>query len=428
MGTLNQISKMLNWGKNAPVMPSNRYGGLIDFNSPVLKSEFGRDILISDIVKTAIHRIAEALSKCVLKSVVEKHDPHVIVPVNDEINALFAGKVNPFMTLKDFLYKTAFITIANENCFIYPAYNEIQLENSQSVRREYTAFYPLDGVVKGVIYHNGTEARIELSNLHGYTFDMPYDDIIHIRRNYGQHPFLGGDSGGRLNTHSLLKNLQVIHTVKEAIPKTLEASLSIKGVLTMKGMAEFDAKEMAKQEFENHIQSSRYGLLSTDYGTDFHPVNIQATDIPENIMKFVQQEILYPFGVSMAIMEGKYNDAEYAAFYETAIEGLLMSITQAFTATVFTKNQRTRGHKIKAYDRLVQNMSMETRLKIVELFREPGTLSADEQRELAGFEPNGKPTRVSLNYVDEAIINAYQLNVNSASATTENSNGGVANE
>jgi hypothetical protein len=63
--------------------------------------------MASDIVKTAIHRIAEAVSKCVLRSIVEKANPRRVETADDDINALFAARVNPLATLKDYLYKAA---------------------------------------------------------------------------------------------------------------------------------------------------------------------------------------------------------------------------------------------------------------------------------------------------------------------------------
>lgn len=406
MGTIKTISNILGWGKSA--CANSNMSKLIDYNAPIF-SVFGRDIMLSDIVKTAIHRTAEAVSKCVLKSVIDKTNPeHQVVSANDEINALFGSRVNPFMTLKDFLYKVAYLTLRNENCFIYPSYDEVQIDGSpDKVRRVYKGFYPLEPT-SGVIYHNGVEARVELTN-GGGVFDMPYADIIHIRHKFGAHPLLGGNSSGTFDARALLKNLQIIDTIKEGIPKAIEASLTLKGILTMKGMPDVDKQILKRDEFEAHLTDSKYGIMATDYEADFTPINITATDIPPNILALIQQEILYPFGMSLPIMAGKYTDEEYAAFYQTEPEGLLISIAQTFTAAIFTPRQLAFGHKIKVYDRLTQNMSIEKRIKIVELTKENGLLGADEQRELLGYEPNGEPTRVSLNYIDASIANAYQM-------------------
>ena len=41
--------------------------------------------------------------------------------------------------------------------------------------------------------------------------------------------------------------------------------------------------------------------------------------------------------------------------------------------------------------------------------KDDALLSRDERRELLGYEPDGQPTRVSLNYIDVSIANQYQI-------------------
>lgn len=408
MGTIGKIADIIGWGGGKTARPDIRYGNYISNADPIIKA-FGRDIFLSDIVKTAVHRIAEAVSKCYMQSVVVKTKPFRQIEIAaDEINALFESRVNPLMPLKDFLYKVAYLTVKNMNCFIYPAYDEIPIAGGGLVRRKYTGFYPLEPTEVRIYYNDG-EMRIALTAKNGTVFDIPYADIIHIRYQYGENPFLGGDASGRRDVRALLKNLQIMHVVKENIPKTIEASLALKGILSMKTVADADAKTVTREEFENHLFTSRYGVVATDYESEFTPVNVNATDLPPNIMTFLTQEILSPFGVSLPILNGKFNDEEYAAFFQTAPEGIIYSIAQGFTAALFTPKELAYGHKIKVYDRLVQNLSFKLRKEIVEMANPSALLDRDEQRELLGYEPDGQPTRVSLNFVNIGIADAYQL-------------------
>ena len=187
------------------------------------------------------------------------------------------------------------------------------------------------------------------------------------------------------------------------------ASLSIKGLLSMKTVADADKKTLRRDEFENHILDSKYGILATDFESDFTPININASDIPSNVLNFVKDELLYPFGVSLPILTGKFTDDEYSAFYQTTIEGILVAISEAFTVGIFTQKQLRAGYKIKVYDRFVQSLSFATRMKIVELANPSNLLKRMEQRELLGYEPDEDPDRVSLNYIDTSIANQYQL-------------------
>lgn len=397
------IENLLGWGKS-------KIFGRQFVNNQVLFSSFGNDIHASDIVKTAIHRVAEEVSKCTVKSVIEKQNPHRIeVKPSDDINAVLAARVNPLCGLKDFLYKVAWLMIVNKNCFIYWAYNEVPIDGSDKVRRVTRGFYPIENATVK-LYYAGDEMRVELtSTVGGIVLDCPYSDIIHIRDGYGANAYFGGGKCGGGENKDLLGNLQTMQVIHESIPKALEASLSLKGILSMKTVAEVDKKKITRDEFEQHLFDSKYGIVATDYESNFTPININATDIPSNILTFLRDEILAPFGVSVPIWLGKYTDSEYTAFYQTAVEGKLMSIAEAMKITLFTPRQLAYGHTIKYYDKLVQSLSFERRQQIAELTKDDALLSRDERRELLGYEPDGQPTRVSLNYIDATIANEYQM-------------------
>ena len=127
---------------------------------------------------------------------------------------------------------------------------------------------------------------------------------------------------------------------------------------------------MIKKQFENHLFDSKYGIVATDYESDFTPININATDIPSNILTFLRDDILSPFGVSLPIYLGKYTDDDYTAFYQTAIEGILLEIKQAMKIVLFTPRQLSYGHTIKFYDKLVQSLSYDRRQQIAEMTKE----------------------------------------------------------
>lgn len=403
MGTLNSaIHNLLGWSKTR-VHKSRLIGNSVVFSS------YGQDIRVSDIVKTAIHRVCEEVSKCKIKSVIEHQNPRHIEVCDDDLNELFNYRVNPLCGMKDFLYKVAYLTKVNRNCFIYWSYDEVPIAGTNKVRRVTKGLYPIE-CANVKLYYAGDEMRVELSSVGGdIVLDMPYSDVIHIRLGYGANQFLGGDSTGRADNRELLTNLQTIHVIKESIPKALEASLSLKGILSMKTVADVDKKTITRDEFESHLFDSKYGIVATDYESDFTPINISATDIPSNILSFVRDEILAPLDVSLPIYLGKWTDDEYTAFYQTAVEGLLLEIVEAMKIVLFTPRQLSYGHMIKYYDKLVQSLSFSRRQEIAEMTKEDALLSRCERRELLGYEPDGEPNRVSLNYIDTSIANQYQL-------------------
>lgn len=406
MGVLKTaIQNLLGWGKE------NVYSSRVVNANNVLFTSYGNDIHASDIVATALHRVCEEVSKCKLKSIIEHNNPHTIDVPDDDINKTFNGRVNPLCGQKDFLYKVAYITQVHKNCFIYWQYDNVPIvvNGKKYVKRVTKGFYPIEAAnVK--MYMLDDEMRLELTSIDGTVIlDMPYSDVIHIRQGYGANRYMGGGRNGGGNYKNLLDNLQTMHVIHEAIPKSLEASLSLKGILSMKTIADVDKKTVTREEFEKHLFDSKYGIVATDYESEFTPINIAAADIPSNTLSFIRDEILAPFGVSLPIWLGKYTDDEFAAFYQTAVEGILASIAEAFKITLFTEKQLAYGHKIKYYDRLVQSLSLARRMEIVKMTQEDALLSRPERRELLGYEPDDQPTRVSLNYIDVSYANEYQL-------------------
>ncbi len=412
MGTLSNSIKDLLWGK---VKDTSRYTRSVIANgNTVVFSEFGNRITASDIVSVAIHRVAEAVSKCELESVRESQNPHKVERVDDSINEVLKSRVNELCNAKDFLYKVTYLLLTNENAFIYWKYREEPIVGEDGLPTKYVkriteGFYPIEAA-NVRIYMQNDEMRIELANSDkSVIMDCPYGDVIHIRHNYGANPYLGGDARGKRDNKDLLTNLRTMHVIRESIPKSLEASLSLKGVLSMKTIADVDKKNVTREEFENHLFDSKYGIVATDYESDFTPINVNATDIPSNTLNFLRDEILAPFGVSLPIYQGKYTDAEYTAFYQTAVEGILIEITQAMTNVLFTPRQLAYGHRIKFYDKLVQSLSFETRMKIAFEAKDNALLTRNEQRELLGYAPDDYPDVISLNYIDRDIANEYQL-------------------
>ena len=401
-----KIKKLLKIGKyNTKIQ--NSFNRLISLDGPLI-SNFGKDIYVSDIVKTAVHRIAEEVSKSYLRSVIQKVSNSGKIKINDDdYNFIFTTRFNRLMTSHDFMYKLGYMLVKNCNAYIYQTFDEVPIKGTDLVKRVPKEFYILDPD-EVTIYELDGEFRIELIG-NGVTFDLPYEDIIHVRWKFGEHSTKGGDANGKFDVRALLGNLQILHTIKECVPKSMVASLSIKGLLSMKTVADADKKTLRRDEFENHILDSKYGILATDFESDFTPININASDIPSNVLNFVKDELLYPFGVSLPILTGKFTDDEYSAFYQTTIEGILVAISEAFTVGIFTQKQLRAGYKIKVYDRFVQSLSFATRMKIVELANPSNLLKRMEQRELLGYEPDEDPDRVSLNYIDTSIANQYQL-------------------
>lgn len=130
-------------------------------------------------------------------------------------------------------------------------------------------------------------------------------------------------------------------------------------------------------------------------------------------LKFVDEKILRNYGVPLPILMGDYTKEQYEAFYQKTLEPLIISISQAFTKTLFTDRERAFNNKVHFYPKDLIFMSVGQTLEMIRLLGDSGAMYENEKRVALGLRALPELVGVrkqSLNYVDVEIANNYQLN------------------
>jgi hypothetical protein len=383
-------------------------------NSQPIFSSFGQDIYLSDFVNNAIDRVASEISKIDIKSVVQIGDSvHV---QNDDITRLFRFKPNPLQTTSDFLANVEWLRRKNRNAFIYPQYE--QITSNGRVFKRFIAFYPLKptAVYIGV---NGSQAwELKMDFEDGSSFTLPYADFIHLKWRRGANTIVGGgDDHGNANDYDVIRTIDALDKTIQGLPKAIEASLQIKGVFHSKTLADSSRIEAERDRLENHIHTSKTGILATDLAGEFTPMNINAPDIPDGAMKFLKAVLQERYGISAAVMSGDYTGEQHSAFYQTAIEDIIIQLEQAFTACCFSAREQDVGHRIRCYYSKVQYLSTKDKIELAKLATATRLFTLNRINEMFGEEPfeGGNIRLQSLNYVDSSIANQYQINTGKTS-------------
>jgi len=373
-------------------------------------TDFGKDIYLSDFVNNAIERVASEISKIDVKSVVSVQNSIKIQ--NDDLTKLFRNRPNPLQTTSDFLANVEWIRRKHRNVFIYPQY-EIIKSNGKEFKR-YTALYPLKPTSFEIgIGENGQVWEVKFYFEKGETFTIPYKELIHMKWRRGASTIIGGgDDNGESNDYEILRTLDALDKAIQGLPKTIEASLQVKGVYSAKTLADQDKLAGARDDLEKHIKESKTGIIATDLGGEFTPVNLRVSEIPDSTLKFLKSVIQERYGVSAAILSGDYTGDQHSAFYQTAIEEFIIQFEQASTSTLFSEREQSVGHMIKGYYNKVQYLSTADKLKIADLAKETGILTLNQINEMFGIEPfeNGNRRLQSLNYVNIDLVDDYQQN------------------
>lgn len=401
MGVFSYLKNIL------PRSKERTYNRWLSDSTPIFTS-FGKNIYISDFVNNAIDRVASEISKIDIKSIVQSGD--MLRVQNDDITRLFRFKPNPLQTTSDFLSNVEWLRRKNCNAFIYPQYEIVVYPDGRQYKR-YVAFYPLKPHSVYIGVNDGQVWEIKMDFEDGSSWTLPYADLIHLKWRRGSNTIVGGgDDYGMTNDTATYRAIDALDKTIQGLPKSIEASLQIKGVYAAKTLA--DAEKLAKirDDFESHITSSKSGIVALDLAGEFVPMNIRAPNIPEAVLKFLKSVIHERYGISDAIMSGDYDGEQHSAFYQTAIEDFIVQFEQAMTACLYTVREHDVGHRVKCYYSKVNYLATADKMNLANLAKETGNMTLNQVNEMFGIEPfeQGNRRLQSLNYVNIEDIDAYQ--------------------
>ncbi|WP_375104937.1 phage portal protein [Paenibacillus sp. RS8] len=373
-------------------------------------SRFGNDIYASDVVQNCIDIIATEISKLQPRHIRTDNNGIQTTP-RGNLNRLFKFGPNELMTTKDFLEKIVWLLYMNFNVFVYPVYT-VQRREDGSESRSYSALYPLNPYQVDFLQDPAGSLYVKMFFSSGENFTVPYSDVIHIRKRYSMNEIMGGGLNGQPDNEALLKILRINDTVLQGIEKGIKTSMSIRGVLKIATMMDDETQRKERERFEKLMASGDSGILPIDLKGDFTPVSIDPKMVDKDTMDFLKTSVQEWFGVSLPMLARDYNDEQYQAFYESTLEPILIGLSQAFSKTIFSPRELDMGNEIVFYQRDMMYLSTAAKLELIKTAGEQGLLNDNQKLALLGYPPlpDGNRITQSLNYVDRAIINIYQLN------------------
>jgi len=374
-------------------------------------SQFGDNIYASDVVQQAIKCICNEMKKLNPKHVRENDCD--TAPVKGKLQKVLDNP-NERMTTSDFLEKITWLLMLNYNAFIVPVYKE-WTDAAGRKRKEYQALYPIKPVQVDFIEDASGTLFVYFRFANEYETTVKYEDIIHIKYQYSVNDYMGGNEFGQPDHTALLETLKLNDSLLTGVAKAMNASYAINGVIKYNTLIDDGKTEAALRDLEKKLMNNVSGFLPLDLKTEFTPLERHTQLVDEQTLEFIDEKILRYFGVPLPILKGDYTKVQYSAFYESTLEPLIISYSQAFTKGLFTKEERSRGNKIEFMPEDLIFMTVNQVLHMVNLLSSTGALYENEKRKAFGLAPlpelEGK-RYMSLNWIDVDIANRYQLERN----------------
>lgn len=362
-----------------------------------LFTDFNGQLYNTSQVRTCIDAIARNGAKLNPKHIRSTNTKYQVK--DDNLIRILSEQPNELMNAYDFYYKIISQLYLNNNAFVY-----IMRDENKNV----VGLYPIkSNTYKLFEYKDNVYIRFEFGSGKVYTASLQ-DDIIHLKRFYCENDILGG------NSEPIIKTMSFKQVVQEGVINAIKTTQGIKGYLkTTKAMLKpEDIKETRDRFVKDFINSSDgSGIAGLDATTDFNSVNINPQTATDSQVESINKEIKDYYGVSDEIIQSKYNEEQWNAFYESVIEPIGIMLSLEFTNKLFTIGERFHGNKIVFETNRLQYASSNTKVNIIKEAGQLGLLTINEAREILNLPPteDGEKRLQSLNYVDSKIANQYQL-------------------
>lgn len=373
-----------------------------------LYTQFGTNIYLSDAVQQAVSCIVGEIKKLNPTHVRYKGDDPT--PIRHSTVQDVLSDPNPLMTTSEFLEKITWLLMLNYNAFIVPIYRT-WMDNGEE-HRDYEALYPINPTEVDFIEDASGRLFVRFYFASGYETTFPYDNVIHIKYNYSINQYMGGDEMGQPNNEALLKTLELNKQLLDGLAKAMKASYNVNGIMKYNTLMDDNKIHEAIREFEEKLNRNESGILPLDLKTEYTPLEHKIELVDADTLKFIDEKILRNFGVPLCILTGDYTKEQYESFYQKSLEGIIISMSQAFTKKMFTSREKAFGNRIEFYPKELIFMTISQTLEMVNILSPTGALFENEKRTALGLRPlpelEGK-RYMSLNWIDANNASEYQV-------------------
>lgn len=344
----------------------------------------------SDIIRSCIRPKAKAIGKLTAKHI--RNNNKDGFKVNPEPYMRFLlEEPNPYMTGQMLQEKVVTQLQLNNNAFIYIHRDDFGYP---------VELYPIPAVAVEAIYDKQGLLYLKCTMINGKIVTYPYSDVIHIRQDYNQN-----DIFGESPANALKPLMEIVTTTDQGIVKAIRNGGAIKWLLKFnQSLRPEDIKKQTKEFIDNFlaIDSEYGGAAAADAKYDAKQVDPKDYVPNATQMEKTIQRLYSFFNINEKIIQSKYNEDEWNAYYESEIEPLAIQLSNEFTRKLFTRKERGFGNKIIFEASNLQYASMATKMNLVQMV-DRGAMLPNEWREILGLAPidgGDKPIR----RLDTAVV------------------------
>ncbi|WP_434794418.1 hypothetical protein TPDSL_13970 [Terrisporobacter petrolearius] len=327
----------------------------------------------SDVVRACIRPTIRAIGKLTPQHIRNNNKEGFSVNPEPYIRFLLE-EPNPYMSGQVFLEKFTTQYKLNNNAFALLVRDEfgypIEMYNIPCVSAE--AIYDKQGIL-----------YLKFYNKNGKTVTYPYSDIIHIRQDFNENDIFGENP-----KEALLPLMNIVSTTDQGIVQAIKNGGIIKWLLKFSGALRPEDIKKNTDQFVEQFLNINNGTGAAGVDSKCDAKQIDPKDYVPNAAQTDRTitRIYNFFNTNEKIIQSKFNEDEWNAYYESEIEPLAMQISSEFTRKLFSRRERGFGNKIIFSANNLQYASMTTKLGLQAMV-DRGALTPNEWREVLNLPP-----------------------------------------
>lgn len=317
------------------------YFKMLNGYSPTFTS-FNGGVYEMDLTRVAINNFATHCSK--LK-------PEVEGSACKHLERVLQFKPNYFMDTTKFIKRLATILAVEHTAFIVPIEDKYgNLCGYYPLRAQRCEVVEAAGrVYLRYLFANGEHGAIEFERV-GIMTDFEYSD----------------DLFGEPND-TLKPTMQLIHTQNEGIVNAVKNSANIRFLAKVANMLKPEDIKKERERFteENLSADNKSGMII--YDNKFSELKqIESKPYTPNALQMqqIQDSVCTHFGTNMDILQNKFDEETWNAYYEGKIEPFAIQLSLVMSNMTFTQRELAHGNAITFSANRLQYASNATKLQV----------------------------------------------------------------
>ena len=302
-----------------------------------------------------------------------KLQPNVTGAAGGRVRRALDSQPNEWQTMPQFIARVWRILKMDTTAFIAPVYADdlVTVIGYLPLRPSFTEAVTVNGDLwYRFTFSDGRKAVLEASTV-GVMTEMQLESDL----------FGGGNS-------PLAPTMSLIQAQDEAQKYAIENGARIDWMARVSGQVHPDDLEAKRENFaaSNLTANNKSGILLYDNTLeDMQQVKQESYTMSKDDQDYIRRDVYGYFGVNDDILQNKYNEDTWNAYYEGVIEPFAVQLGAVLTAMTFTPLERSYGNSIMFSANRLAYASITTKLKVIDDLTDRGLLEPNQAMDIMQF-------------------------------------------